>query len=296
MTAGKAPGLDAAGLAPMLRPMLARAAVGTYHFIHGTLGLPGAGWLLRRLARVLPALRAAPLHLSGVGTAQLDLGDLAAYSLLNYGLGEPDNHQHLLALMEQALPAGGVLWDVGANVGLVSAHFARSSKRPAAIHAFEPVPGPHRTLASLFAGHPVVRIHPVGLGARDETVRIQYCPASSSLNSLHRELPGGQPIPIQIRRGDSLRAELGLSAPHVIKVDVEGFEPEVFTGIAETIAEAQPVIFYEHIMLTDEQVRALVPAGYTLRFLLEDGTQVTDLARRMAGHNAVLWPPGHALA
>lgn len=276
--------------------MLARAAVGFYNFVHGTLGLPGAGWLLRRLAHLVPALRTSPLPLTGVGTAQLDLRDLAAYSLLNFNLGEPDNHQHLLNLMACALPAGGVLWDVGANVGLVSAHFARATKKPSVIHAFEPVPGPRRTLESLFVGHAVVRVHPIGLGAKDETLTIQYCPDSSSLNSLRRVLPGGQPVQIQIRRGDALRADLGLPAPHVIKVDVEGFEPEVFAGLAETIAEARPVIFYEHIMLTDEQVRKLTPAGYTLRFQLEDGTLVAEIARRMEGHNAVLWPPGHALA
>lgn len=282
--------------APILRPMLARAAVRFYCFVHGTLGLPGAGWLLRRLARGLPALRVAPLAIRGVGIARLDLRDFAAYTLLNFSLGEPDNHQHLLTLMERALPPGGVLWDVGANVGLVSAHFARAARPPSAIHAFEPVPGPRATLASLFAGHPLVRVHPVGLGAKDETLTIQYCPGSSSLNSLRRTLPGGEPVAIQIRRGDALRAELGLPAPHVIKVDVEGFEPEVFAGLAGTIAEARPAIFYEHIMLTDEQVRALTPPGYTLRFQTEDGSLITDLARRMEGHNAVLWPPGHALA
>lgn len=289
-------GLDAARAASILRPMLARAAVGFYNFVHGTLGLPGAGWLLRRLARVLPGLRSAPLHVSGVGTARLDLRDLAAYTLLNISLGEPDNHERLLELMVQALPAGGVFWDVGANVGLVSAHLARSAAKPSAIHAFEPVPAPLRSLESLFSGHPFVRVHPFGLGAKDETLTIQYCPASSSLNSLRRALPGALPVEIQIRSGDTLRAEFSLPAPHVIKVDVEGFEPEVFAGLAGTIAESQPVIFYEHIMLTDEQVRALTPAGYTLRFLLEDGSVVEDITRRMEGHNAVLWPSGHALA
>ena len=276
--------------------MLARASVTYYRFVHGRLGLPGAGWLLRRLARLLPSLRNAPRAIAGVGTARLDLRDFAAYSLLNFSLGEPDNHQRLLELMERALPPGGVFWDVGANVGLVSAWFARSPKKPAAIHAFEPVPGPRRTLESLFAGHPIVRVHPLGLGATDETLTIQYCPGSSSLNSLRRTLPGGQPVEIQIRRGDALRAELRLPAPHVIKVDVEGFEPEVFAGLSQTIAAAHPVIFYEHIMLSDDQVRALIPPGYTLRFQLEDGTLVADYAQRMQGHNAVLWPPGHALA
>lgn len=170
-----------------------------------------------------------------------------------------------------------------------------NSAHPATIHAFEPVPGPRQTLESLFANHPVVRVHPVGLGAKDERLTIQYCAASSSLNSLRNTLPGSVPVEIQVRRGDALRAELNLPAPHVIKVDVEGFEPEVFAGLAETIAQARPAIFFEHIMLSDEQVRGLIPPGYGLRFQLEDGRLVADYARRMQGHNAVLLPDGHPL-
>lgn len=272
--------------------MLAWFFVWLYRCVHGRLGLPGSGWLLRRAARVLPELQSFPLEIPGVGTARLDLRDAAAFALVNLSLGETDNHAVLVEAMAKHLPPGGVLWDIGANVGLISAHFARSERGLSAIHAFEPVPGPLRTVQSLFAGHPVVRVHPVGLGAKNERVTIQYCPHSSSLNSVGRALPGAVPVEIEIRRGDDLCAELNLPAPHVIKVDVEGFEPEVFAGLAKTIAEAGPVIFYEHIMLTDEQVRALVPAGYTLRFLLEDGRLVEDFALRIQGHNAVLLPSG----
>jgi len=276
----------------MLRAMLARFFVWFYRCVHGRLGLPGSGWLLRRAARVLPDLQSFPLEIPGVGTARLDLRDAAAFALVNFSLGETDNHAVLVEAMAKHLPPGGVLWDIGANVGLICAHFARAGRGLSAIHAFEPVPGPLRSLQSLFAGHPVVRVHPLGLGAKSERVTIQYCPHSSSLNSVGRTLPGARPVEIEICRGDDLRAELNLPAPHVIKMDVEGFEPEVFAGLEKTVADTRPVIFYEHIMLSDEQVRALVPAGYTLRFLLEDGRLVEDFARRMQGHNAVLLPPG----
>jgi FkbM family methyltransferase len=37
--------------------------------------------------------------------------------------------------------------------------------------------------------------------------------------------------------------ELRLPAPQVIKIDVEGFEPSVFAGLTETIAEHRPILF-----------------------------------------------------
>ena len=275
--------------------MLARFFVWFYRWVHGRLGLPGSGWLLRRAARVLPDLQSFPLPVSGVGTARVDLRDAAAFDLVNFSLGETDNHAVLVGVMQKFLPAGGgVLWDIGANVGLISAHFARAERGLSAVHAFEPVPGPLVTLQSLFAGHCVVRVHPVGLGARNESVTIQYCPHSSSLNSVGRAIPGAVPVTIVVRRGDDLRRELGLPAPHVIKVDVEGFEAQVLAGLEKTIAETKPVIFFEHILATDEQVRALVPPNYQLRFLLDDGRLVEDFALRMHGHNAVLLPAGRS--
>jgi hypothetical protein len=74
-------------------------------------------------------------------------------------------------------------------------------------------------------------------------------------------------------------------------VDVEGFEPQVFDGLRETLRERKPVVFFEHIMLTDEQVRALQPDGWTLRFILDDGRLAEDFRERMRGHDAVLLPP-----
>lgn len=272
--------------------MLARFFVWLYRLVHGRLGLPGSGVLLRSAARVVPELQSFPLAVPEVGTALVDFRDCAAFSLFNFALGEADNHGALVQAMARHLPARGVLWDIGANVGLISAHFSRADHKLSAILAFEPVPGPLRTIQSLFAGHAVVQVHPLGLGAKNERLTIHYCPHSSSLNSVSRPVAGTVPVEIQIRRGDDLRAELKLPAPHVIKIDVEGFEPEVFAGLEKTITEARPVIFYEHIMLTDEQVRALVPAGYSLLFLLEDGRLVEDFALRMQGHNAVLLPPG----
>ena len=113
----------------MLRAhMLARFFVWLYRCVHGRLALPGSGVLLRRAARVLPELQSFPLALPGVGTATVDFRDLAAFSLFNFALGEADNHGALVQAMARHLPDGSVLWDIGANVGLISAHFARSDR------------------------------------------------------------------------------------------------------------------------------------------------------------------------
>ena len=273
---------------------LARALVGFYILVHGRLHLRGAGLVLRSAARLLPGLRAFPLAMNEVGTALVDFRESSSFALLNYSLGERGSDWSLLAALAAVLKPGDVFWDIGANVGCLAQHFARPHFQLAEIHAFEPNRLLRPTLESLFAQQPRVHVYLVGLGERDEEREIRVLPHASTDSSLVRDLPGAVPLAISIRRGDDYRRQAGMAAPSVIKIDVEGFEPQVFRGLSETIREAQPVVFFEHIWLDDDTVRACVPAGYEMAFLLDDGRLTTDFAQRSAGANAILVPAAKA--
>ena len=90
-------------------------------------------------------------------------------------------------------------------------------------------------------------------------------PSASPLGSLAYPLDGGQPLPASVREGDRCRRELHIPPPDVLKIDAEGFEPQVIAGLAETIRQKRPVIFFEHTKLDDDQLRACVPPGYKLQ-------------------------------
>ncbi len=261
-----------------------------YILVHGKLHLRGAGWMLRKISRVVPGLRSYPLQISGVGTAIVDFSDQAAFTLLNFELGEYRGYS-LLRYMEKYLRPGSVLWDVGANVGYVSSHFAKPRYQLGSIQAFEPNTNPLRTITALFKNHKIVQVHGIGLGDEDGQFKINVCVTGSEIGSLARVMPNSVPVEITVRRGDSVRQELNLPAPDVIKIDVEGFEPNVLKGLSKTIAEKRPVIFFEHTWNTDEQVKGLIPPGYALYFILDDGTIIADVfAERLKGHNAILVP------
>ena len=68
--------------------ILAKTLVRTYFLVHGKLHLPGAGWLLRRLAPWFSSLRAFALPIPNVGTAVIDFREESAYGVLNMYLGE----------------------------------------------------------------------------------------------------------------------------------------------------------------------------------------------------------------
>jgi FkbM family methyltransferase len=189
-----------------------------------------------------------------------------------------------------ALQPGDVFWDVGANVGVVSGHFAHPRFQLSSLHAFEPNPIPLKTLQSLFSANARCIVHPFGLGDKDQMINMNLSSAGSSLGSMSRDFQEGKQIRVQVRRGDAVRRELGLPAPHVMKIDVEGFEPSVFAGLTETIAEHRPILFFEHLFLSDQQIRELMPKDYVLFFIQDDGSTTTDFSERRKGHDVIVIP------
>ena len=93
---------------------------------------------------------------------------------------------------------------------------------------------------------------------------------------------------VPIRIGDEYRREHNLPPPNVVKIDVEGFEPQVLAGLRLTIQESKPAIVLEHIWLSDEQLRESIPEGYFIWFIMKEGTLSADFRSRMQDSNAIL--------
>jgi FkbM family methyltransferase len=248
--------------------------------------------LIRAAARVLPGLQAYPFALPGAGTIQLDFRDNSSCAMVNFAMGELGPNEFLFDLMQRCLQPRDVLWDVGANLGWVCAHFAQPRYGLSSIQAFEPNPAALNPLRSLFDHHPLVTVHPFGLGQEESIAEMNVLAGSTQVGSLKQSFPGEQRVPVQIRRGDDVQRELQLPLPNVVKIDVEGFEPMVIAGMAQIIARARPVIFFEYQFLTDEEIRALNPAGYEILLMLDDGRLTADFSKRVLGHDAVLFPAG----
>src|ERR1039458_885879 len=104
--------------------MLSKLLIGFYRVAHGKLHLRGAGWLVKRAANLLPGLQCYSLAVGGEGGAVVDFRDAAAFLLLNTTLGDVGENAAVLQCLEAVLQPGDVFWDVGANVGLISSHFA----------------------------------------------------------------------------------------------------------------------------------------------------------------------------
>lgn len=152
------------------------------------------------------------------------------------------------------LTAGSLALDIGANVGLWTLPLALGAMDVGTrVVAFEPVPGNQRQLATnieLTGVTDVVMMEPVALSNRTETaelvLREDFVDGAASGNASILIADGADDtyphIQVATARLDDIVAEHVVA---VIKLDVEGHEPEVLEGGQATIRRSRPVIFAE---------------------------------------------------
>jgi FkbM family methyltransferase len=140
--------------------------------------------------------------------------------------------------------------DIGANSGHYSKEMnARFPK--AIIYAFEPLGDCFTELEALAKNIP--NIHPLHYALGDENAeqdieRSTFHPSSSllSMTSLHTTLypksAGSTKERITIKRLDDIAPTLSLTAPLLVKIDVQGYEDKVIDGGTETLKKAAAIL------------------------------------------------------
>lgn len=181
-----------------------------------------------------------------------DAADLIDYHVLSRGGFEP-GLSHFLKDWAQSGRAD-VFIDVGANSGLHSAFWARFYGRG---HAFEPYQPIYKKLLRTFSLNAIenVTAHAIGLGAIDaecEFLEPDSGNCGTGRLAANRKPTQGRALTkVRVCRGDDILAdETGcLSA---IKVDVEGFEADVLSGLRGRIESDRPLIVFE--LLSEDPV------------------------------------------
>lgn len=168
---------------------------------------------------------------------------------------------------------GGVLFDIGAHSGVISALFCAARPHNRAF-AFEPSPilaRAVREIRDLNVFGERMRIEELGIGDRQATAEMLLDPTGGFVQT-HRfeQTMWAQParIEVPLERIADAAARLDV-IPDFIKLDVEGFEYEAIKGSLNFLAHQKPTIFFElHLNYLEERK---LPARAVVEMLQDCG-------------------------
>lgn len=179
--------------------------------------------------------------------------------------------------LAQAAKAGGILFDIGAHSGLISAMFCAAQTQNQAF-AFEPSPVLAERLVAIRELNQLgdrMRIEQIGIGEETKTVEMILDPAGGFIQSQHFEhTMWAAPQSIQVRMETIHNSASRLHVvPQFVKIDIEGYEFEAIKGSIEFLARHKPTIFLElHLNYLEQRnlspkllVDMLLECGYGLR-------------------------------
>ena len=148
--------------------------------------------------------------------------------------GEPD----MVEWLKTVLKPGDVLWDIGANVGAYSILAAKLCPG-ASVISFEPfIPNFAHLWENIAINEVTAQIFPVCAGLTDKTAPTALSivdPRAGSAGHQVGQTDGKLRQAVIAARGDDLRTLLGLAAPTVLKLDIDGIEIAAVEGLRDTL-------------------------------------------------------------
>lgn len=157
---------------------------------------------------------------------------------------------YLTKLMLEQVREGDVVVDVGANIGYYTALFSKKVGEKGKVYAFEPDKTNYEILVKNVAENKLknVKVIKAALGSKN-TVETMFKSAQNSgdhrLFKDNLAISGYEKIKVY-KLDDYLKKQKENRRIDLIKIDTQGWEPEVIKGAAKTIEKFEPVIFFEY--------------------------------------------------
>lgn len=144
----------------------------------------------------------------------------------------------------QIVRPGDTVLDIGANIGMVTLWLSELVGKSGKVHAFEPNPELLKLIEETLNHNQVsnVCLHPVALGAKPDSLELRIPKVNAGAASLirNRDLIDCDVLKVPVRPLSEIVDEEGIKSIRLIKIDVEGFEAEVFKGGQEVLSKIRP--------------------------------------------------------
>lgn len=214
---------------------------------------------------------------TGLVEVKVAAGDLAGFTILldmqidkDYWLGtyEPD----LQSALHELIPAGSIIYDVGANIGYVSLLLAKAAGEKGRVFAFEALPSNVEQLRR--------NVELNGMEKRVTVISGAVTGSSGPVRFLVHASGGMGKAAGSAGRDDHYQSEVtvpgislddfahaqGNPPPQVVKMDIEGGEVLALPGMRQILAERRPLMLLELHGPESSQVawETLNAAGYEI--------------------------------
>lgn len=191
------------------------------------------------------------------------------------------------------IPQGGVVVDIGANLGYYTLIASKSARM---VIAYEPEKENLRFLKRTIALNQLtnVRVIEKGLGALPGNLVLTLDPDNKGKHTLLSGVTGDQAM-IPITTLDASLCAEHFTQVDLIKMDIEGWEAHALRGMRETLERMHPIIFFEYaparIRASGESgvlmLETLRNFGYTL-FLIDEAKKTLRMIDDFALFSATL--------
>jgi len=174
--------------------------------------------------------------------------------------------------IEKYIKNGDVAFDVGANQGLHTKTMLKAVGNLGKVVAFEPVPENIAKLIDIQLLNKELLVEACAVGDQmgKKQFNVDIRPGIGSAASSFHKLSGldeVEQIEVTITTlDDFISANNNLLIPNFIKIDVEGYELNVFQGAVNLIANSRPIIVFEFWETWFTKVRPIfefLKPGYT---------------------------------
>ncbi len=180
---------------------------------------------------------------------------LQGHDLNEFYIAIRKNHSaHLSQFLTNEIERNNIkiFWDIGANIGAISLPILKKFSNLQAV-LFEPSPEVAGRLITNLSNNTDLcsRAKILNIALSDSVGISNFFVSNETLNSGVAGLGVSHnrhqfAIGVQTYTGDSLVENNNYAPPQLIKIDVEGFEIEVFKGFKKTLQQYHPTIIFEH--------------------------------------------------
>jgi FkbM family methyltransferase len=173
-------------------------------------------------------------------------------------------------LCSRIVRPGDTVIDIGANVGVVTVLLSSLVGEKGKVFAFEPNPTLHDMLDRTMERNRITNVFlsKVALGDKEGNLSLCFRSDNVGAGSLVYRYDSAQIVTVPVTTLSSRLRSERLGSIRLIKIDAEGFEPEILSGAMEILMSARPdaILFELHAgasISNHPTVRILREAGYS---------------------------------